>query len=247
MIHIFYYFRCSHYYLVVLILSLSFNVLTFYDCFSSKYKWFLIKKSENNNNKKNLTKTCKETFPLSKLTTYKFQFLAYFFQVDVIVELWQWFFCFVPGTCCWILRCCPWCSVTLQTPGKNIHKLYFLWQTLLSCNLFIYQARQSLAWSQQGFWCPSFCRKRTLGSLCFDWGNWAVILFNASLKERGSIMKLKGWKVDLFPLLFVSIAAMQRNFTLGLPSKQSLHKLCFLQKLGCLKPCWDQARLCLAW
>ena len=29
-------------------------------------------------------------------------------------------------------------------------------------------------------------------------------------------------------------------------SKQRLPKLCFLQKLGCQKPCWDQARLCLA-
>ena len=25
-----------------------------------------------------------------------------------------------------------------------------------------------------------------------------------------------------------------------LPSQQGLHKLCFLQKLGCQKPCWDQ-------
>ena len=28
-----------------------------------------------------------------------------------------------------------------------------------------------------------------------------------------------------------------------LPSQQRLHKLRFLQKLGCQKPCWDQARL----
>ena len=89
-------------------------------------------------------------------------------------------------------------------------------------NLFIYQARQSLAWSQQGFWQPSFCGKLNLGSLCFDWGNWVVLLLNASLKERGSIMKLKGWKMDSSPLVLFSFTTMQRNFTLVLPWKQSL-------------------------
>jgi hypothetical protein len=33
--------------------------------------------------------------------------------------------------------------------------------------------------------------------------------------------------------------AEQRNPTLVLPSQQRLHKLSFLQKLGCQKPCWD--------
>ena len=37
--------------------------------------------------------------------------------------------------------------------------------------------------------------------------------------------------------------AMQRNPTVVLPSQQRLHELCFLQKMGCQKPCWDQARL----
>ena len=46
--------------------------------------------------------------------------------------------------------------------------------------------------------------------------------------------------MDLSPLFFFSIAAMQRNFTLVVQSKQSLLKLRFLQKLGCQKPCWDQ-------
>ena len=36
---------------------------------------------------------------------------------------------------------------------------------------------------------------------------------------------------------------MQRNPTLVLPSQQMFHKLGFVQKLGCQKPCWDQARL----
>ena len=42
---------------------------------------------------------------------------------------------------------------------------------------------------------------------------------------------------------FFSIEAMKRNPIVVLPSKQMLHKLQFLQKLGCQKPCWDQARL----
>ena len=59
-------------------------------------------------------------------------------------------------------------------------------------NLFIYQARQGVAWSQQALCQPSFYGKRNLESLCFDWGNLVVVLFNASLKEKVSIMNLKG-------------------------------------------------------
>ena len=36
---------------------------------------------------------------------------------------------------------------------------------------------------------------------------------------------------------------MKINTTLFPPSQQRLHKLCFMQKLGCQKPCWEQARL----
>ena len=116
-----------------------------------------------------------------------------------------------------------------------------------SLNLFIYQARESLAWSQQGFWQPSFCKKHDLWSLCFNWGNWVVLLFTAYLEERGSIKKLKRWNMDWSPLFLFSIEAMQRNSTLVLPSNQRFHKLRFLQKLSFQKPCWDQARLYLAW
>jgi hypothetical protein len=34
--------------------------------------------------------------------------------------------------------------------------------------------------------------------------------------------------------------ARQRITTSVLPSQQRLHKLRFLQKLGCQKPCWDK-------
>ena len=37
--------------------------------------------------------------------------------------------------------------------------------------------------------------------------------------------------------------AMHTTPTIFVPSQQRLHKLRFLQKLGCQKPCWDQAKL----
>ena len=49
----------------------------------------------------------------------------------------------------------------------------------------------------------------------------------------------------VFTFFFV-IEAMNNEATnsiLVVPSKQKVHKLCFLQKLGCQKPCCDQARL----
>ena len=44
-------------------------------------------------------------------------------------------------------------------------------------------------------------------------------------------------------LFFFSIEAMKWNSVLVLPSKQRLHNLRFLQKLGCQKPCWDSSSL----
>ena len=114
-------------------------------------------------------------------------------------------------------------------------------------NLFIYQARESLAWSQQGFWQPSFCRKRDLWNLCFDWGNWVVLHFTAYLEERGSIKKLKGWNMDLSPLFFFLHWGNAEKLHPSSPIKKRLQKSRFLQKLSCQKPCWDQARLYLAW
>ena len=49
--------------------------------------------------------------------------------------------------------------------------------------------------------------------------------------------------MDLSSLFLFSIEAMKRNSIIVLPSKERLHKLRFLQKLGCQKPCWDQASL----
>ena len=49
--------------------------------------------------------------------------------------------------------------------------------------------------------------------------------------------------MDFSSLFFFSIQAMKKNCNFVLPSNQRLHKSCFLQKLGCQKPSWDQARL----
>ena len=116
-------------------------------------------------------------------------------------------------------------------------------------NLFIYQARQSLAWSQQGFWPPSFCRKNNLWSFCFDGRTKPKVKFLciASMEKRESGDKSIFHPFSFLLLCLSSRKAVNRSTTRFPQSKQRLHKLRFLQKLGCQKPCWDQARLCLAW
>ena len=114
-------------------------------------------------------------------------------------------------------------------------------------NLFIYQARESLAWSQQGFWQPTFCRKRNLWSLCFDGRSKVKFLCIASMakKKHGEEFIFHPSSFLILPLSFWE--ALNRSTTQFSQSKQRLPKLRFLQKLGCQKPCLDQARLCLAW
>ena len=51
---------------------------------------------------------------------------------------------------------------------------------------------------------------------------------------------MKNEHTSTFPFLYASDA---EKIHLLHPSQQRLHKLRFLQKLGCQKPCWDQARL----
>ena len=72
--------------------------------------------------------------------------------------------------------------------------------------------------------------------------------FSALLQWR----KKSGKKSIFHPFSFVILPlsfreALNRSTTQFPQSKQRLPKLRFLQKLGCQKPCWDQARLCLAW
>ena len=114
-------------------------------------------------------------------------------------------------------------------------------------NLFIYQARESLAWSQQCFWQPIFCRKHILWSLCFDWRTTVKCLCIASMEKRKRGDKSIFHPFSYLMLPLSSRKAVNRSTTRFPQSKQRLHKLRFLQKLDCQKPCWDQARLCLAW
>ena len=78
-------------------------------------------------------------------------------------------------------------------------------------------------------------------------GNKVVLLFAAFLQERECVEKLRRMKNGIVSTFSFSpckqCRAMQRNSTLVLQSYKRLHKLCFLQKQGCQKPCWDQARL----
>ena len=69
------------------------------------------------------------------------------------------------------------------------------------------------------------------------------LTFIAFLEERECVEKLGRIRDDLSPLFFLSLQAIQGMPTLVLQSQQRLHKLQFLQKLGCQKPCWVQARL----
>ena len=54
----------------------------------------------------------------------------------------------------------------------------------------LFTSLESLAWSQQGFWQPSFCRKRNLWSSCFDGGNWVMFHSIAFLEKRECVNKL---------------------------------------------------------
>ena len=62
----------------------------------------------------------------------------------------------------------------------------YFYMTPPHINLFTYQARESLAWFQQGFWQLSFCRKHTLWSLCFDERTKVKFLCVASMEKKKS-------------------------------------------------------------
>ena len=133
----------------------------------------------------------------------------------------------------------------LDIPSQALFNLHRA--SALPLNLFIYQARQSLPWSHQIFWQPSFCSKRNLWRLCFDGKIEVKFRCIAAMekKKSGPDSIFHPFSFMILPLSFRE--ALNRS-TIQFPqSKQRLHKLRFLQKLDCQKPCWDQARLCLAW
>ena len=75
-----------------------------------------------------------------------------------------------------LLHCTLCYTIPLITLYSNIH--------YTAPNLFIYQARQSLGWSQQGFWQPSFCRKRNLWRLYFDLRTKVKFLCIATINKK---------------------------------------------------------------
>ena len=63
---------------------------------------------------------------------------------------------------------------------------------------------ESLAWSQEGFWQPSFCRKCTLLSLSFVGGNMVLLLFIDFLGEKGIFRE--AWKDEEQTCLHFSLS-----------------------------------------
>ena len=68
-------------------------------------------------------------------------------------------------------------------------------------------------------------------------------IFNASMEKKNSDDKSICHPFSFLIVPLSSRKAVKRSTIQFPPKKQRLHKLCFLQKLGCQKPCWDQARL----
>ena len=103
---------------------------------------------------------------------------------------------------------------------------------------------ESLAWSHQGFWLPSFCRKLYLWSLCCDAGTSVELFCITGLEEGESVDNLGS--MDLSTLCFSS---RQLRHISPTPLHWFLHhnkgfiNLQFMQNMSCQTPCWDQARL----
>ena len=113
---------------------------------------------------------------------------------------------------------------TLVCTGQCVH----CWD-----NLFIYQARAEPGPSRvsdspvsaETVIYEAFVLIGEIGyclSLLISWSN-------------GNVWRLEFCRKDLSPLFLFSMQSMQRNTTSVLPLQQRLHKLHFLQKLGCQK------------
>ena len=121
------------------------------------------------------------------------------------------------------------------------------WGVLLDClgttwtQACLFTRLESLAWSQQGFWQPSYFRKRKIWNLRCDVRTGVVLLCIDCIENRtswGKSLRHNLKPLYIFPL-FQEIKN-KKNTTLFPHSKQRLHKYPFLQKLGWLqKPWWD--------
>ena len=70
-----------------------------------------------------------------------------------------------------------------------------------------------------------------------------VFLFIAFLKKKKGVEKLGRMKNGLFYTCSFFHKSNAEKSHLSFPTQQRLHKLRFLKKLGCQKPCWDMATL----
>ena len=118
---------------------------------------------------------------------------------------------------------------------KNL--IIFFGTVTFVINLFIYEAREySLV--PVGFLTAQFLQKGWWHLLMVEiWWCFSLLL---SWRKEGVKRNDVDWSYHCFSFFK---QALQRNTTSLLPSQQRLHKLHFLQKLGCQKPCWDQAKL----
>ena len=98
-----------------------------------------------------------------------------------------------------------------------------------------------------GFLTAQFLQKKICMKTCFDGRTKVKFLCIAAMKKNKSGDKPIFHLISFMILPLSFREALNRSTTLFPRSKQRLPKLRFLQKLGCQKPCWDQARLCLAW
>ena len=129
---------------------------------------------------------------------------------------------------------CGKCSEFGRFSGASISA----WQIIKSNHVptGLFTRLESIAWSQQGFWQPIFCRKRNVKPL-LQWENWGGVSLQCWHGEKDN------WKPFYSTHFLSSRKAMERSTSLFPPSKQRVHKSQFLQKLSCQKPYWDQARL----
>ena len=70
----------------------------------------------------------------------------------------------------------------------------------------------------------------------FWWGNLVVLLFTAFLEERGSIVILEGWLLDLSSFFFSIVEAKNRKSTLVLPSNKGFINYVFWRNWAVRNP-----------
>ena len=110
--------------------------------------------------------------------------------------------------------------------------------------LFSHQAKVS-SLVPVGFLTARFLQKLWFMKPLFGWGERVVFLLIAFRQDRKCGEKIGKIKNGFFHIIYFLHTHNPEILNLGfvVPSEPRLHKLHFLQKLCCQKPCWDHARL----